>query len=129
MFQWPPYWSKKTRSWHGAKAFSQVRQWSIRVAAQFDVRALHEIERVVVEAEQNVKTVLLDPLMLFGVATARTLAAEPPARLVHSHLMAGAKFGCGGQFERCGYGACATAQHCNASNSCFHPEAPVCRHD
>ena len=105
------------------------RQRRVGIAIQFRVRPLHDVERVVVEAEQHVQTMLLDALVVIGVSTTRALAAQSPTRLVHRDVMACPELRSRCQFERGSDGACATTQHRNASNSCFHPEAPICRYD
>ena len=104
-------------------------QGRIGIAFQFGVRTLHDVERIVVEAEQHMQSVFLDALVLCGVAAARTLATQTPAGLIHGDVMTCSKFRCRRQFERGRDGARTAAQYRNASNSCFHPEAPIWRYD
>ncbi|OLE36556.1 MAG: hypothetical protein AUG48_07010 [Actinobacteria bacterium 13_1_20CM_3_68_9] len=59
--------------------------------AELLVGVAHEPERVVVEAEPDVKPVLLDPGASRLVAAARALAAEPPTGLVDGDREALAK--------------------------------------
>ena len=105
------------------------RQGCRWIATQLLVGPLHEVECVVIEPEQHVQPVLLDPLMMIGVATTCTLAAQAPSRLIHRDLMTGPQLLRGCQFERCGNGSGTATEHCHTSNSCFHPEAPICRSD
>jgi hypothetical protein len=74
------------------------------------VHRLHHRERVVVEPEEQVEAVLLDPIGARRVAAARALAAEPPAQLVDRDVVALAPAGRAGQVERGGHRAGAAAE-------------------
>ena len=100
-----------------------------RITTELVVGALHDVEGVVVEAEQHVQTVLFDSLVVISVSTTRGLATQPPSRLVHGHVMPLSEFFSCSQLERGRDGTSATAQYCNAGTWGFDPEAPICRYD
>src|SRR6185437_2052642 len=56
-------------------------------AVQRGIGLAHHAERVLIEAEPDMKPMLLDPLSTLLVAAARTLAPEPPAELMHGDLV------------------------------------------
>ena len=70
--------------------FLPRRQRCARIATELLVRALHEVEGVVVEPEEHVKAVLLDALMVRGVSTARAFASQSPSWRVHGDLVSSA---------------------------------------
>ena len=95
-------------------------------AVQRLVRDPHEGEGVVIGSRPDMKTVLLDPLSVFRITSARGLAAKAPAKLVHRDVVFFAPGIDFGQRERSAHGAHAAAQHRNLDLAVRHgAPAPV----
>ena len=95
-------------------------QRRLRIPTELGVGPLHQVERVVVEAEEHVQTMLFDALVLLDVATARGLATQSPSRRVHGDLVTGTQLFCGGEFERRGDGSGATTEDSNTRGRSCH---------